>query len=83
MNINLFINLYIRTKVKALVICSTKDIDKSEEEKKNILFWTTSSASDTNILNSVYISAFPLWYNKQRKKYKNTSFCFKIDGVGW
>jgi len=69
--------------VKAIVICSTEDIDKSDEEKETILFWTTSSVSDTNILNSIYISAFPIWYNEQRKKQENKSFCFKIDGVGW
>jgi len=65
------------------VICSTEDIDKSEKEKETILFWTTSTVSATFTLTSIYISAFPIWYNQQRKKNPNKSYCFKIDGVGW
>ncbi|ORX69814.1 hypothetical protein BCR32DRAFT_272429 [Anaeromyces robustus] len=78
-----FINqdaLYLQSEVKTIVICNEDDIDKSDEEKKTILFWNTATIYD--IYSSIiYLSVYPLWYYKQKEK--DDIYCFKIVGVGW
>ena len=69
-----------RKNTKTFVLCNDDDIEKSDEEKENILLWNTSNIYDVSS-TIVYLNVFPLWYNEQRDKGK--SFCMKINAVGW
>jgi len=69
-----------RTNIISFTICNDEDINKSDDEKDTVLLWCTSDENN-NIYYGVYLEAFPIWYNEQKRK--GHSFCMQIDGVGW
>eukprot|EP00833_Pecoramyces_ruminatium_P005356 jgi/Orpsp1_1/1179388/evm.model.c7180000069112.1 len=83
-NTNSFVNeemLFSLFYIKTAIICSEEDIDKKDDEKNTILFWNTSDLYNF-WSTATYLSAFPLWYNEQRKK-SEKPFCMRIEAVGW
>ncbi|ORX60989.1 hypothetical protein BCR36DRAFT_407975 [Piromyces finnis] len=60
------------------IICNSKDIDKSEEDKTTILFWVPTYSFSIIVL---LFNAFPIWENKHRDNGK--PFCMRIKDVGW
>ncbi|ORY22803.1 hypothetical protein LY90DRAFT_515332 [Neocallimastix californiae] len=72
--------IYSLTNIISFTICNDEDINKSDDEKDTVLLWCTSDENN-NIYYGVYLEAFPIWYNEQKRK--GHSFCMQIDGVGW
>ncbi|KAL6590554.1 hypothetical protein U3516DRAFT_651457 [Neocallimastix sp. 'constans'] len=81
----LFFNEYEEIKLihdaKSAVICNSEDIDKGDDEKETVLFWTTPYSGKYYNMTSIFMSAFPIWYNEQKKQ--NKIFCLKFYDAGW
>ncbi|ORX54768.1 hypothetical protein BCR36DRAFT_225862, partial [Piromyces finnis] len=69
------------TNIQYIIICNENDIDKPENEKETLLFWNTSTYT-VFISTSIFVNAFPIWYDELRKE-KKKSYCLRIDSVGW
>ncbi|ORY86449.1 hypothetical protein LY90DRAFT_663100 [Neocallimastix californiae] len=66
--------------IKTAIVCSEEDMNLPEDNKNTIVFWNTANYNE--IYSSViYMDAFPLWYNQQKKKGKR--FCLRVEAVGW
>jgi len=67
--------------VQTSILCCDEDIDKSDDEKKTLLFWTAPYTKNY-FMSAKFMSAFPIWANKQRKKNGDT-YCLKLYDAGW
>ncbi|KAL6612393.1 hypothetical protein U3516DRAFT_593429, partial [Neocallimastix sp. 'constans'] len=65
--------------VKKVILCRTKDIDKSENDKNTIILWNTSDVSYFGN-TIVYLSAFPKYLDNRKN---NNIICMRVDAVGW